>query len=377
MLGAFAGCSGDTGKTEQPPETPVVTDAAEAEPEEAAKKVSYVADAYDADLAVVTLNGADVTWSEFFPWVCYAYASHVNSFGDIEDFAAAIGEEDETTYSAYIAGRAVGMLRYYKSIEENCKTLGIELSAEDEALIEDGIVKQREGFDSDEAFEESVKSQYGSMELFRYLLRMTQLSSRCFEAQYGENGDKLSEEDILEYTADDGYLMAKHILVLTQDEEGNALSEEEKTEKYAAAEALLAEIDACKAQEEKIAKFDELVSEKSDDPGSQSFPKGYLFQPGEMVPEFESAVKELENYEYSGIVESSYGYHIIMRLPIDVDSTPMAYSMYAAYGMSYPLRKICAENMFSEVMTGWSLNTPVEAAAGYDTLDLASVFVSE
>ena len=40
---------------------------------------------------------------------------------------------------------------------------------------------------------------------------------------YGDKGSKLSDQDVADYTAEDGYLMAKHILMLTTtvDESGN------------------------------------------------------------------------------------------------------------------------------------------------------------
>jgi parvulin-like peptidyl-prolyl isomerase len=64
--------------------------------------------------------------------------------------------------------------------------------------------------------------------------------------------------------------------------------------------------------------FDRLMAEESADPGSAAYPNGYLFRPGEMVEPFETGTKELEMGEISDPVESSFGYHIILRLdPMD------------------------------------------------------------
>jgi len=64
------------------------------------------------------------------------------------------------------------------------------------------------------------------------------------------------------------------------------------------------------------ADFDDLMAQYSEDPGSQTQPDGYVFTTGEMVPEFENATKALKVGEISGIVESTYGYHIIKRIEI-------------------------------------------------------------
>ena len=64
------------------------------------------------------------------------------------------------------------------------------------------------------------------------------------------------------------------------------------------------------------ADFDALMMEYTEDPGVQTEPDGYVFTTGEMVEEFENAVKSLKIGSVSGVVKSPYGYHIIKRLEI-------------------------------------------------------------
>jgi len=59
--------------------------------------------------------------------------------------------------------------------------------------------------------------------------------------------------------------------------------------------------------------FTTLMWEYSQDNGLWDFPDGYSFASGDMVLEFEQATKELEMGEISGLVESNFGIHIIMR----------------------------------------------------------------
>ncbi|MBR4173154.1 MAG: peptidylprolyl isomerase, partial [Clostridia bacterium] len=62
--------------------------------------------------------------------------------------------------------------------------------------------------------------------------------------------------------------------------------------------------------------FDALMHKYSQDTGLQAYPDGYVFSSGEMVPEFEQAVDSVSEGEIT-ICKSTYGYHIIKRIPIE------------------------------------------------------------
>lgn len=61
----------------------------------------------------------------------------------------------------------------------------------------------------------------------------------------------------------------------------------------------------------------ELAQTIGDDPGMVDNEDGYLFTYGEMVEPFEEASFALEVGEMSGLVETDYGWHIILRLEQD------------------------------------------------------------
>lgn len=106
------------------------------------------------------------------------------------------------------------------------------------------------------------------------------------------------------------YMKANHILISTVDDSGNPLPQEQIAAKKTQADQIYARVTAGE-------NFDALVAEFSEDPGKATNPGGYVFTEGEMVTEFEEAVKALEFGGVSGIVESQFGYHIIKRLPLD------------------------------------------------------------
>ena len=110
--------------------------------------------------------------------------------------------------------------------------------------------------------------------------------------------------DIEEYrsTAFGDYMAAKHILVSDKEKAADILNEIKNG-----------------------ADFDELMNEYSEDPGLYTNPDGYVFTDGEMIEEFEAAVKKLKVGEVSGIVESEFGYHIIKRIEIPAEYVAASY----------------------------------------------------
>lgn len=97
------------------------------------------------------------------------------------------------------------------------------------------------------------------------------------------------------YAQEQGYLCAKHILV-DDIETANAV------------------LDGLKAVPT-LEQFNALLAVFGTDPGMSSYPDGYLFSSGEMVPEFENGTRALSIGSYSTQpVQSGYGYHIIWRL---------------------------------------------------------------
>ena len=93
---------------------------------------------------------------------------------------------------------------------------------------------------------------------------------------------------------------------------------EDKWEKKALAEEIKQKLDACEGDLTALtALFRELADEYSEDPGRETYPTGYTFTTGAMVPEFEAAAYALAEGAVSEIVESSFGYHILLRLPLD------------------------------------------------------------
>ena len=90
-----------------------------------------------------------------------------------------------------------------------------------------------------------------------------------------------------------------------------ALPEEEIAGKRRLAEELLAQLQAAEDPE---ALFDQLAGQYSEDSGRAANPRGYVVTPdSSFVTSFKETALSLAPGELSGIVESEYGFHILLR----------------------------------------------------------------
>ena len=128
------------------------------------------------------------------------------------------------------------------------------------------------------------------------------------------------EQELNEYLDAQKVYRVKHILLKTVDDSKQPLPDDQAAQKRAQAEDLLSQLQGTDAGALE-AKFDELMMAHSED-NPQNNPDGYTTSSGQMVAPFEEASLALKEGEISGIVESEFGYHIILRLPL-TDENPV------------------------------------------------------
>ncbi len=370
LLGVMTGCgstSESTETTEAPAETADVSTAADTAADSGEDKYAAAYAKYDPDTVVMTVNGEPVTWSEYYYWI-YMVAQDMDSYYSGALWSEAIS--DEYTFQTYAQTFAESYIAQYWIVEQEAEALGVSLTAEDEEYIAELLAEDIEtyGGGDEQAFYDYLASTYISQGLYDRMTSDAQLYVRVFESYFGNMGENLSDEDVLSYANDNDYAYAKHILFLTVDADaGEELSDEEKAEKLALAEQTLAELQSAGEGETLEAAFDEKMNALSEDTGLITYPDGYLFTTDMMVTEFEDATFALGDYEMSDVVESSYGYHIILRLPItDPDMTVMS--------TEYPLRYVVASALFSNIVDGWYDYVEVEYTEEFENIDFDELF---
>ena len=318
------------------------------------------------ETVLMTINGLDATWAEYIYWA----QNNMGYLGHIDDWDAICAYDPSITNREFVMDGAEQVLTIYHVVEAKAKELGVELSEEDLAEIDAAWQSDAEYNGGEAAFIELLNEQAMSKELFYSFSKVNALFYILQDAIYGEQGVELSDEDISVKAEELGYMRAKHILIATMDETGQPIADDVKAEKLAFANDLIAQLRAEGSPEALEAKMDELMATYSEDYGGLSYVDGYTFLPGRMVPEFESAVLAAADYEVTEAVESTYGYHIILRLPLKRD----AIVEYANDGTVNTLAYLIAQNLYSAAVDNWIVDANIEYTAAFESFDIAKAY---
>ena len=305
------------------------------------------------DTVLLTVNGADVTAEEYLYWLgnmTSYYDMMMSMYGSSLNLDEAV-DSDGTTWGEQLKEIAYQNAVLIAVTPEAAARNGVTLDDEDLAELR----QQRESNIESAGSEAKYAYQLQGMNISDETSFGLDLTSALFtklEETYTQKlltaggAEALTDEDVAAYVEETGLLRAKHILLLTKDPDtGEDYDNAKKAEQKAKAEDILAKL------REDPAQFDTLMNENSEDSGLSSYPDGYLFGPNEMVTEFEEGTRALAVGEISELVESTYGYHIILRLDADCEES----------------RQECAESKFNEMMSAVVESAVVEKKPEYDS----------
>lgn len=326
----------------------------------------------EPDTVLFTVNGADVTAEFFLYWLsydCSYWESMLGSYGMPLDFSEEL--EDGVTAAQYIKDDAQQMAAAYVLMEQ--------AAAEHQCGATEAQLAEWEQYKVDQLGSDGTDYDIFLAQLGLRSETLDRIGMVVNGFLYSNLTDALiddpTQEELDQYAADNQIYQAKHILICTAVESedgtvtlttGSAPTNEDGTpftgtaEEYnAAARAKIDDIlDQIEGADDPLAKFDELMQAHSEDGGLATNPDGYTFTPAtSFVDEFKDAVYGLEIDAWSGVVESAYGYHILLRLRPDVTES-------------------CRADRMSDLVNSWLDEAEIVTTETYDNLDAETFYTA-
>ena len=380
VFGIFMVWSQNNGKTPAVPAPAAASEAAAETPAPAPEihglDYEAIRALYPEDYTAITLEDEKIDWGFYADFLRATglqyeeyFAQMAAYYGVAAEWTGSIGDGSGMTYAEGMRQETNDTLASFMAIRAFAKEKNVELDAETlEKLTPEHMAADYcgEGATVEDLAAELESGSHLTVDGLRYYSESVALYSALFQELYGAEGEKLTDEEVIAALEEEGYLSAGHILFMTIDPStGKELEESVIAEKLEKAEAVVEELRAIKDPDKMLKRFAELKEEYCEDTGKQTYPDGYTFTTGTMVKEFEETVKALGEYEISDPVKTSYGYHVIVRLPLKSDSTLMN-------GQSSPVaaRQSVAQNGITKALDTWFEAHPATYAEGLEALDL-------
>ncbi len=364
-LSLMTGCAPKEAETTAPADTtaPAATTAPVVEVDLSTVTDPFLTMTGMADETVIATAGDyELTLGEVMNHVAYMADSMLSMYSayGMTELPWTLDMGDGVTLDQGLLKDSMNSALLYAVAFDAAEDLGITLTDEQKDEIAADLANLKEEFGGDEqAAQYALWTGPTSQEYYEELYASNLLLASIYEHYFTEGGDcYLTDDEILADADANDYYKAKHILVMTQGIEDEA----ELAEKKALAEDILKQIRDSGNDPEV---FDTLMNEHSEDgrdaDGNLGAPNGYDAAPGDMVPEFETGALALKNGEISDLVETDYGYHIIMRLPLEFNDNMRA---------DYESRKM------AEIQNSWVEDLTIETNENYDKIDMATAYAT-
>lgn len=272
------------------------------------------------DETVVRLGEIEISASHYLYWLQRVISDYLAQFGGQMTTLPWDTEMVEgQTFGQFMQDQALELATLHALLRQMAQEENLTPDPAVAADVESQYVNMvMQAGDNEERVIHALWGNLLSKELITWISENSDLSSQLRELYFGENsGHYPTDAEVNAYLEESGQYRAKHILLATIDlDTREPLDEEAVAQKKALADDLLSQL---RTAQEPIVLFDQLMNEYSEDSGLAANPDGYTTRKGKMVAPFENAALALKSGEISDVVESDFGYHIILRLPMDPD----------------------------------------------------------
>ncbi len=213
--------------------------------------------------------------------------------------------DTKMNYTEYAKGLATERLIPIYALVAEGEKHGIKLTDEENAELSNQLEEIKTQYGDN--FETALKQNgYPNEAAFAEMQRLQKLSEKTSVDIEADLSKYVSNDELKKSAGDAEKVTVKHILIAFDEEGLGDVNDEKKATAKKEAEEVLKKLNDG-------GDFDKLMEEYNDDPGAT--PEGYTFaDDGTMVQQFTDASFALEIGETSGLVETSYGYHIIQRM---------------------------------------------------------------
>lgn len=332
--------------------------------------------AYDPEEVFFTVDESAVTWRELFYQVAYCTASiESNSGTTINDWDLTMYDDSGnlTTCGDYVLQTAVSLLTQYHVVYDHLTEAGLTLSEEGRAQVEayrQSVVEEL--FAGDEAaFQNYLDSLYCTEELWNWFSEVDVLYNEGFEYLYGPNGAYLSDEEILGYAQDYGYVTIKQIYIYNN---GESVSDSDEPVTDDPMSQMLMELSDLKADPAALeARFDELAAQYNENLALANYPNGWCVYEGDTEDAVYQAALEMQDYEY-GIVSLADADVLLLRIPVEPEADVF---FDADGGVMYSLRYYAGWQLYSDEINGpggWIQSAQTLPVSQFETFMLQDVF---
>lgn len=275
------------------------------------------------ELAVVGMvtddagNSYDILYEEFRYVTLLYQKSIAKTYGHDDvaiwqdaDFAAAHEKElEDAVFSNLRNNYAILQLCKFYEIDTESKDVDKQVQSDLENMVENDFGGKMDKYKEFLA-ENNLTDHY-----LRFLLANNFLESAVF---YAMADNKL----YIEYNASNikdfqSYVLNDSNYCRTLAVYLSCKTEADKTEKRETAAKIASELQGIQDKNERFSKFRQYFGSSVNDDLSMTTTKGYYFTRGEMDEAYEEAAFALDMYGISNPVETSGGYYVIIRLPLE------------------------------------------------------------